>query len=54
MQRGEIEPSPAVRSDAAHGRRNLVDEIVARHGEQQIDPKEFQAQFGSLPSDDEG
>jgi hypothetical protein len=28
--------------------------ILARHGEQRLDPEEFERQFGSLPTDDEG
>jgi hypothetical protein len=31
-----------------------VEAILARHGEQRLDPKEFERQFGSLPTDDEG
>lgn len=31
-----------------------VDAILARHGEQRLDPEEFERHFGSLPADDEG
>ncbi len=33
---------------------NSVEAILARHGEQRLDPEEFERQFGSLPTDDEG
>jgi hypothetical protein len=28
--------------------------ILARHGEQRLDPEEFERHFGSLPADAEG
>ena len=31
-----------------------VEAILARHGEQRLDPEGFERQFGSLPTDDEG
>jgi hypothetical protein len=31
-----------------------VEAILARHGEQRLDPEEFERQFGSLPTDGEG
>jgi hypothetical protein len=30
---------------------NSVEAILARHGEQQLDPQEFKRHFGSLPAD---
>lgn len=35
-------------------RDNSVEAILARHGEQRLDPEEFVRHFGSLPADDEG
>lgn len=40
--------------EAVDGRDTSVEAILARHGEQRLDPKEFERQFGSLPTDDEG
>jgi hypothetical protein len=40
--------------EAVEGRDTSLDAILARHGEQRLDPKEFERQFGSLPTDDEG
>jgi hypothetical protein len=40
--------------EAVGGRDNSIDAILARHGEQRLDPDEFERVFGSLPSDDEG
>ncbi|HET7443611.1 MAG TPA: hypothetical protein VFJ57_03030 [Solirubrobacterales bacterium] len=40
--------------EAVEGRDTSVEAILARHGEQRLDPKEFERQFGSLPTDDEG
>lgn len=31
-----------------------VEEIPASHGGRRLDPEEFERQFGSLPTDDEG
>jgi hypothetical protein len=31
-----------------------IEAILARHGEQRLDPEEFERQVGSLPTDDEG
>jgi hypothetical protein len=31
-----------------------IEAILARHGEQRLDPEEFEHLFGSLPADDEG
>ena len=39
---------------AREPRDTAVDAILARHGEQRLDPEEFQHQFGSLPTDAEG
>jgi hypothetical protein len=35
-------------------RDNSVEAILARHGEERIDPEEFERHFGLLPADDEG
>ena len=40
--------------EAVDGRDASVEAILARHGEQRLDPEEFERQFGSLPTDDEG
>jgi hypothetical protein len=40
--------------EAVEGRDTSIDAILARHGEQRLDPEEFEGQFGSLPTDDEG
>lgn len=40
--------------EAVEGRDTSVEAILARHGEQQLSPEEFDRHFGSLPSDDEG
>jgi hypothetical protein len=40
--------------EAVEGRDTSVEAILARHGEQRLDPQEFERQFGSLPIDDEG
>lgn len=40
--------------EAVEGRDTSVEAILARHGEQRLDPEEFDRHFGSLPSDDEG
>lgn len=40
--------------EAVNGRDTSVEAILARHGEQQLDPQEFERQFGSLLTDDEG
>ena len=40
--------------EAVEGRDTSIDAILARHGEQRLDPEEFEHQFGSLPTDDEG
>lgn len=40
--------------EAVDGRDTSVQAILARHGEQRLDPGEFERQFGSLPTDDEG
>jgi hypothetical protein len=40
--------------EAVEGRDTSIDAILARHGEQRLDPEEFENHFGSLPSDDEG
>lgn len=39
---------------AVEGRDISVEAILARHGEQQLSPEEFDQHFGSLPADDEG
>lgn len=40
--------------EAVEGRDTSVEAILARHGEQRLDPKEFARQFGSLPTRSEG
>jgi hypothetical protein len=40
--------------EAVDGRDTSVEAILARHGEQRLDPEEFERQFGSLPTDSEG
>lgn len=40
--------------EAVEGRDSSVEAILARHGEQRLDPEEFERQFGSLPTDAEG
>jgi hypothetical protein len=40
--------------EAVEGRDTSLEAILARHGEEQISPQEFDRQFGSLPTDDEG
>lgn len=40
--------------EAVEGRDTSVEAILARHGEDRLDPKEFDRHFGSLPTDDEG
>lgn len=35
-------------------RDTSVEAILARHGEQRLDPEEFECHFGSLSADDEG
>lgn len=40
--------------EAVEGRDTSVEAILARHGEQRLDPQAFERQFGSLPTDDEG
>lgn len=40
--------------EAVEGRDPSVEAILARHGEQRLGPREFERQFGSLPTDDEG
>jgi hypothetical protein len=40
--------------EAVEGRDTSVGAILARHGEQRLDPQGFERQFGSLPTDDEG
>jgi hypothetical protein len=40
--------------EAVEGRDTSVEAILARHGEQRLAPQEFERQFGSLPTDDEG
>jgi hypothetical protein len=35
-------------------RDTSVEAILARHGEQRLDPEEFERHCGSLPADDEG
>jgi hypothetical protein len=40
--------------EAVEGRDTSVEAILARHGEQRLDPQEFERQFGSLPTDAEG
>jgi hypothetical protein len=40
--------------EAVEGCDTSVEAILARHGEQRLDPEEFELHFGSLPADDEG
>lgn len=40
--------------EAVEGRDTSVEAILARHGEQRLGSEEFERQFGSLPTDDEG
>ena len=40
--------------EAVEGRDTSVEAILARHGEQRLDPEEFEHHFGPLPADDEG
>lgn len=40
--------------EAVEGRDTSVEAILARHGEKRLDSEEFERQFGSLPTDDEG
>ncbi len=40
--------------EAVEGRDTSVEAILARHGEQRLDPEAFERHFGSLPTDDEG
>lgn len=40
--------------EAVEGRDTSMEAILARHGEQRLGPQEFEHQFGSLPTDDEG
>jgi hypothetical protein len=40
--------------EAVEGHDTSVEAILARHGEQRLDPEEFERQFGSLPADAEG
>lgn len=40
--------------EAVEGRDTSIEAILARHGEQRVDPEEFGRHFGSLPTDDEG
>ena len=40
--------------EAVEGRDTSVEAVLARHGEQRLDSREFERQFGSLPTDDEG
>ncbi|HSC21078.1 MAG TPA: hypothetical protein VLC07_05060 [Solirubrobacterales bacterium] len=40
--------------EAVEGRDPSVEAILARQGEQRLDPQQFERQFGSLPTDDEG
>lgn len=40
--------------EAVEGHDTSVEAILARHGEQRLDPAEFEHHFGSLPVDDEG
>ncbi|MGN6814878.1 MAG: hypothetical protein ACTHK3_02185 [Solirubrobacterales bacterium] len=39
--------------EAVEGRDTSVEAILARHGEQRLDPQEFERQFGSLHADKE-
>lgn len=40
--------------EAVEGRDTSIEAILARHGEQRLDPEDFERHFGSLPTDDEG
>lgn len=40
--------------EAVEGRDPSVEAILARQGEQRLDPQEFERQFVLLPTDDEG
>jgi hypothetical protein len=40
--------------EAVEGRETSVEAILARHGEQRLDPEAFERHFGSLSADDEG
>lgn len=40
--------------EAVEGRDASVEAILARYGEQRLEPQEFERQFGSLSTDDEG
>jgi hypothetical protein len=40
--------------EAVESRDTSVDAILARQGEQRLDPDEFECHFGWLPTDDEG
>jgi hypothetical protein len=40
--------------EAVEGQDTSIEAILARHGEQRLDPEEFERHFGLLPSDDEG
>ena len=40
--------------EAVEGHDTSVVAILARHGEQRLDPEKFDRHFGSLPADDEG
>jgi hypothetical protein len=40
--------------EAVEGRDTSLEAILARHGEEQISPEEFDRHFGALPTDDEG
>jgi hypothetical protein len=40
--------------EAVEGRDTSIEAILARHGEERLDPAEFERHFGSLPTDDEG
>ncbi len=40
-------------ADLLVDRRTSIEAILARHGEQRLDPEEFERHFGSLPADDE-
>jgi hypothetical protein len=39
--------------EAVERRDTSVEAILARSGEQRLDPQEFERHFGSLPTDDE-
>jgi hypothetical protein len=38
--------------EAVEGLDTSVDAILARHGEQRLNPEEFERNFGSLPTDE--